>query len=107
MDPHDEYFRRILMSGQKFEDADNQAPLYFKTTDEMLGEFSYLGKETAYRVVIDNPRSIAEDIDDIQPIPDKLFPPEIPGAEDEIRSMALDNAYSIYGNPLPEIVEKD
>ena len=106
LDPHDEYFRRILMNGQKFEDADNQAPLYFKTTDEMLEEFSYLGEEAAQQVVIDAPHSIADDIEDIQPIPNKLFPPEIPGAEDEIRSMAMTNAHSIYGKPLPEIVEK-
>lgn len=106
LDPTDEYFRRILMSGQKFEDADYQAPLYFKTTEEMLAEFSYLGQEGAREVVIDAPCSIADDMEEIQPIPDQLFPPEIPGAEDEIRTMALETAQSIYGNPLPDIVEK-
>jgi len=106
LDPQDEYFRRILMSGQKYEDADIQPPLYFRTTEEMLEEFSYLGRETARRVVIEAPRSIADDIEDIKPIPDKLFAPEIPGAEEEIRSMTMEKAYSIYGKPLPDIVKK-
>ncbi|HHT66088.1 MAG: PolC-type DNA polymerase III [Caldicoprobacterales bacterium] len=106
MDPADEIFRRILMSGQKFEDADHQAPLYFKTTQEMLEEFSYLGQESATEVVINAPRSIADEMEDIQPIPGNLFPPEIPGAEDEIRTMAQETAQSIYGNPLPDTVEK-
>jgi len=106
LDPHDEYFRRILMSGQKYEDADQQPPLYFRTTEEMLEEFSYLGNETAWQVVIDSPRSIANEIENIQPIPDKLHAPEIPGAEEEIRTMTMERAYSIYGNPLPHIVQK-
>ncbi|HZK34435.1 MAG TPA: PolC-type DNA polymerase III, partial [Bacillota bacterium] len=106
LDPQDEYFRRILMSGQKFHDADNQPPLYFKTTDEMLDEFSYLGEEQAYSVVVEAPRSIADEIQELKPIPDQLFPPEIPGAEEEVRKMALKNAQDLYGNPLPDIVEK-
>ncbi|NLB42049.1 MAG: PolC-type DNA polymerase III [Clostridiales bacterium] len=106
LDPQDEYFRRILMAGQKFEDADNQAPLYFKTTAEMLDEFSYLGEEEAYRVVIETPRSIADEIEDLKPIPDQLVPPEIPGAEDEISNMSIETAESMYGSPLPDIVQK-
>jgi DNA polymerase-3 subunit alpha (Gram-positive type) len=106
LDPQDEYFRRILMAGQKFDDADNQAPLYFKTTTEMLDEFSYLGEKEAQQVVIEMPRSIADEIEELKPIPDQLFPPEIPGAEDEIRSMSIDTAESIYGSPLPDIVQK-
>lgn len=106
LDPQDEYFRRILMDGQKFEDADMQAPLYFKTTAEMLDEFSYLGVEEAHRVVIEAPNSIADEIDDIKPIPEQLVPPEIHGAEDEISSKSIDTAVSIYGEPLPDIVQK-
>ncbi|PHJ38927.1 hypothetical protein P378_06350 [Desulforamulus profundi] len=75
LDPEDEVYRRILMAGKGFEDADNQAPLYFKTTDEMLQEFSYLGEETAYRVVIENPRQIASRVKSFKPIPDTLHPP--------------------------------
>jgi DNA polymerase-3 subunit alpha (Gram-positive type) len=105
IDPHDEYFRRILMSVQNFDEADNQAPLYFKTTNEMLNEFSYLGDIGARHVVIEAPRSIAAEIEDIQPIPEKLYPPEIPGAEEEIRDMAIKTAMSIYGSPLPDIVK--
>lgn len=106
LDPQDEYFRRILMAGQGYSDAEMQPPLYFKTTDEMLEDFSYLGEELAHEVVVDAPRQIAETIEEIQPIPDKLCPPEIPGAEDEIARMAIENAKAIYGDPLPEIVSK-
>ncbi|MCX7695624.1 MAG: PolC-type DNA polymerase III [Caloramator sp.] len=106
LDPHDEYFRRILMAGQGYDDADNQAPLYFKTTDEMLEEFKYLGEEKAYEVVVKNPNVIADLVEEIKPIPDETFPPKIDGADEEIRKMTMDNAHSIYGEKLPEVVEK-
>jgi len=106
LDPHDEYFRRILMSCQGYDDAENQPPLYFKTTDEMLEEFKYLGEELAWEVVVEAPRRIADSIEEVKPIPDELYPPEIPGAEEEITKMAVENAKSIYGDPLPEIVSK-
>jgi len=106
LEPEDEVFRRILMHGQGFSDADHQAPLYFKTTDEMLEEFSYLGKKKAWEVVVENPQRIADSIEEMKPFPDGLFPPEIEGAEDEIKSMALNRAIEIYGDPLPEIVHK-
>jgi len=106
LDPQDEYYRRILMSGQGYEDAEKQAPLYFKTTDEMLEEFQYLGEEKAQEVVIYSPRVIADSVDDIKPIPDELYTPEIPGAEEDIQRMAISNAASIYGHPLPKIVEE-
>ncbi|MBZ4663511.1 MAG: PolC-type polymerase [Caloramator sp.] len=106
LDPHDEYFRRILMAGQGFDDADNQPPLYFKTTDEMLEEFKYLGEEKAYEVVIKNPNMIADLVEEIKPIPEETFPPKIDGADEEIRKMTMDNAHSIYGEKLPEVVEK-
>ncbi|MEF9951231.1 MAG: PolC-type DNA polymerase III [Clostridium sp.] len=102
----DEYYRRILMAGKGFSDADSQPPLYYKSTREMLDEFSYLGDSTCYDVVIKNPNLIAEMIEDIKPIPDGTFPPKIDGADEEIRDMTLNRAYSIYGNPLPEIVQK-
>ncbi|CDF57947.1 PolC-type DNA polymerase III [Thermobrachium celere] len=106
LDPHDEYFRRILMAGQGYDDADNQAPLYFKTTNEMLEEFSYLGEQKAFEVVVENPNKIADMVEEIKPIPEETFPPKIDGADEEIRKMTMDNAHRIYGEKLPEVVEK-
>ena len=106
LDPKDEVYRRIIMSGQGFGDADNQPPLYFKTTEEMLREFSYLGAEIAREVVIKNPRDIADSIEMLKPIPDETYPPKIPGAEEDIKKMTMDKVHSIYGNPLPEVVQK-
>ena len=106
LDPRDEVFRRILMAGQGYEEADNQAPLYFRTTDEMLDEFAYLGTEKAREIVIENTCGIADMIEDIAPIPDGTFPPKIEGAETEIREIAQSRAREIYGDPLPGIVEK-
>ncbi|RYD06562.1 hypothetical protein N752_02530 [Desulforamulus aquiferis] len=106
LNPEDEVYRRILMAGKGFDDADNQAPLYFKTTVEMLEEFSYLGEETALEVVVKNPRMIAEQVKFMKPIPDQLHPPYIEGAEEQITDMTLDRAHELYGKPLPEIVQK-
>ncbi|HHW32084.1 MAG TPA: PolC-type DNA polymerase III [Clostridiaceae bacterium] len=106
MDPEDEVFRRILMAGQGYEDADRQAPLYFRTTDEMLKEFSYLGEEEAYNVVVGNTNKIADMIDVLAPVPEGTFPPKMEGAADEIKIMAEERAKEIYGYPLPEIVEQ-
>lgn len=106
LDPKDEAYRRIIMGGQGFSDADNQPPLYFKTTDEMLREFSYLGAEIAREVVVRNPREIADSIEMLKPIPDETYPPKIEGAEDDIKNMTMDKVHSIYGNPLPEVVQK-
>ncbi len=106
MDPRDEVFRRILMAGQGFNDADNQAPLFFRTTGEMLEEFKYLGEKKAYELVVTNTNKIADLIEDIIPIPEGTFPPRIEGAEEEIKSIAESRAKEIYGYPLPEIVEK-
>lgn len=99
-------FREILMKAQGFSDAENQPPLYFKTTNEMLKEFEYLGEKDAKKVVIENPTKIANEVENIKPIPDETFPPKIEGADDDIRNMTLSKAHSIYGNPLPEIVHK-
>lgn len=105
MDPQDEVFRRILMDAQGFEDADNQAPLYFRTTDEMLEEFKYLGEEAAYEVVVENTNKIADMIDNIQLLPDEAHTPTMDGAEEDIVRISRDKAVSIYGEPLPEIVQ--
>ncbi|MDD3839668.1 MAG: PolC-type DNA polymerase III, partial [Clostridia bacterium] len=103
---NDECFRRILMWGQGFEDANKQAPLYLRTTSEMLEEFSYLGEKTARKVVIDNTLKINQMIEDIEPIPDKLYPPIIEGADKEIKEMAICNAKKLYGDDLPETVKR-
>ena len=105
LDPQDEVFRRIIMAGQGFSDSNNQPPLYLKTTEEMLREFSYLGEEAAKEVVVKNPSIIADSIEVLKPIPDETYPPKIEGADEEIREMTMNKAYSIYGNPLPEIVQ--
>jgi DNA polymerase-3 subunit alpha (Gram-positive type) len=105
LNPEDEVYRRILMAGKGFDDADNQAPLYFRTTEEMMAEFSYLGDRTR-EVVIDNPMRIADSCEDVRPVPKGTFPPVIEGADEEFRSMCLAKAHRIYGDPLPEIVEK-
>lgn len=106
LDPEDEIYRRILEAGQGFKDADHQAPLYLKTTDEMLQEFSYLGREKAYEVVVTNTNMIADMCEQISPIsPDKATP-HIEGCEQMIRDITYDKAHELYGNPMPELVEK-
>ena len=105
IDPQDEVYRRILQAGQGYDDADQQAPLYLRTTDEMLKEFSYLGEERAYEVVVTNTNKVAEMCERISPISPEKCPPHIPGCEQQIRDIAYEKAYSLYGNPLPEIVE--
>ena len=105
LEPEDEAFRRILMAGQGFSDADNQAPLYFKSTDEMLKEFSYLGEDRASEVVVKNTNMIADMCDVIRPVPRENYPPHIDGCEDDLRNMCYDKAKRIYGDPLPEPVQ--
>ena len=105
LEPEDEAFRRILMAGQGFTDADNQAPLYFKSTDEMLKEFSYLGEDRAYEVVVKNTNMIADMCDVIRPVPRENYPPHIDGCEDDLRNMCYEKAKRIYGDPLPEPVQ--
>ena len=106
LEPEDEVFRRILMTGKGFEDADKQAPLYFRTTEEMLLEFAYLGSKEAEEVVIDNPLKIAALIGELQPIPDELYPPNIPGAEEDIARLTKSSAEELYGTSPPELIEK-
>ncbi len=105
LEPEDAIYRAILMSKLGFEDAEQQAPLYFKTTTDMLEEFSYLGSEKAHEVVIDVPNRIADLCDELKPFPDGTHAPKIPNAAEELRSMAVNRAHEIYGDPLPEIVQ--
>lgn len=106
LEPEDEIYRRIIMAGQGYTDADEQAPLYFKTTEEMLEEFEYLGRDTAYKVVVENPNKILEKIEDIIPIPEETYPPRIEGADEQIRQMTMEKAHQLYGDVLPEVVSK-
>ncbi len=105
MDPQDEIYRRILEAGQGYDDADNQAPLYLRTTEEMLEEFSYLGEEKAYEVVVTNTNKISDMCDRISPISPEKCPPHIPGCEQTIKDIAYSKAHELYGDPLPEIVQ--
>ena len=105
MDPQDEIYRRILEAGQGYTDADQQAPLYLRTTEEMLEEFSYLGKEKAYEVVVTNTNKISDMCDKISPISPEKCPPHIPGCEKTIKDIAYKRAHELYGDPLPEIVQ--
>ena len=104
MDPQDEIYRHILMAAKEFEDADNDNPLYFRTTDEMLREFSYLGEEMAHKVVIDNPKIVADWCDNVRPLPDGLFAPKLENSEGELRDLVWGKAKRLYGENPPQIV---
>ena len=107
IDPEDAKYRAILMAAQGFTDADKQAPLYFRTTEEMLNEFSYLGEETAHEIVIENPNKIADMIDVVRPFPIGTFQPSIDGAEEQLRDICWTKAKKWYEfeGKVPEIVE--
>ena len=105
MDPQDEIYRRILEAGQGYKDADEQAPLYLRTTNEMLEEFKYLGDEKAYEVVVTNTNKISDMCEQISPISGEKCPPHIPGCEQTIKDIAYSKAHELYGEELPEIVQ--
>jgi DNA polymerase-3 subunit alpha (Gram-positive type) len=105
MDPEDEIYRRILEAGQGYKDADSQPPLYLRTTEEMLEEFSYLGPSKAYEVVVTNTNKIADLCEPISPISAEKCPPHIEGCEQAIKDIAYEKAHELYGDPLPEIVQ--
>ncbi len=103
----DEVYRKILLAGQKFRDADKDVGIYLRTTEEMLEEFAYLGEEAAYEVVVENTNLINDMIDsDIRPIPKGSYTPNMEGAEEELTERCYVKAKSLYGDPLPEIVSK-
>ncbi|MBR2327974.1 MAG: PolC-type DNA polymerase III [Clostridia bacterium] len=105
LNERDEIFRRVIMGGLGFSDADSQPPLYYRTTDEMLAEFDYLDKDDAYDAVIGNPAKIAEMIEVIKPISDEFCPPVIENSEEQLKELTYNKAYEIYGDPLPDIVK--
>ena len=106
LDPQDEIYRRILMAGQGYDDADEQAPLYLRTTEEMLKEFEYLGEEKAYEVVVTNTNKISDMCERISPISPEKCPPHIEGCEQTIKDIAFSKAHELYGDPLPDIVQE-
>lgn len=108
LEPHEHVYRRILIQNQnglKTKNPKYLVPQYFRTTDEMLMEFSYLGEELAREIVIEAPQAIAAQMEEMKPFPDELFTPIIEGAEEEMKRLSYQTAHEIYGDPLPEIVE--
>lgn len=107
MDPEDKIYREVMMTGKHFSDAAYQPDIFLRTTEEMLAEFQYLGKDKAYEVVVTNSRLINDDIEELKPIPrEKLYSPKIEGAEEDLRAMCYKKSHEWYGNPLPAIVEQ-
>lgn len=106
LEKEDEIYRAVLMKSKGFRDV-SQPALYYRTTEEMLKEFDYLGKEKAYEIVVENTRRVAGWVEEeIIPVPEKFYPPEIDGAEDQVKEITMAKAYTIYGKSLPDIVEK-
>jgi len=105
MRPQDEIFRQILLAGMKFRDADAHTPLYMRTTDEMLKEFSYLPDDVAREIVITNPNRICDLVEEVRPIPKGSYPPALEGAVEELNRACYDKAHEMYGDVLPPIVE--
>ena len=104
MDPEDEIYRHILLASKGFEDADEPLPIYFKSTDEMLREFAYLGKEKAYEVVVKNTNLIADWCDPIEPLPQGLFAPKLEDSDGELKRLVWGKAHDLYGENPPQIV---
>ena len=106
LNEEDELYRKILLAGMKFKDFDRDVGIYMRTTDEMLEEFSYLGEEKAYEVVVTNTNLIADMIEPVRPIPEGNYTPEMEGADQELQDMCWERAKRMYGDPLPELVSK-
>ena len=105
-DPEEALYRKILMAGQGYKDIEGEQGLHMRTTEEMLREFEYLGNDLAREVVIDAPNQIADMIEKVVPVPSGKFPPKIDGADERLRTRCMETAWGIYGNPLPELVQK-
>ncbi len=105
-EPEEALYRKILMAGQGYKDIEGDKGLFLRTTEEMLKEFDYLGEELAKEVVIEASNRIADLIEKVVPVPSGKFPPKIDGAEERLRNRCMETAWSIYGNPLPELVQK-
>ena len=106
IEKHEAVFRRVLKYAQGFGVDDEETYLHFRTTDEMLEEFKYLGEELAYEVVVENSNKVADMVEDFLPIPNETFPPVIEGSDTELRKMCYNKANRIYGDPLPDVVKK-
>lgn len=106
LEERDAIFRKILMTGKGFEDANEQASLFLRTTEEMLAEFAYFDQKIAEEIVVTDPQRLAEMIENIRPVPEGVFPPKIPGAEQEIKEMTYRRVHQIYGENLPEIIDQ-
>ncbi len=106
LDKEDELYRKIILSGMKFADADKDTGIYLRNTEEMLAEFDYLGEDLAREVVIENPNKIADMCEKIRPIPEGRYEPSLPGAVEDLQTSCWNRAHELYGDPLPEIVEK-
>ena len=106
LDPKDAQFRAVIQDSMGFKDCDDQPPLYFKTTEEMLNEFSYLGKEAAYEVVVKNTNAVADMLEEIMLFPNETAMPEIPNSDVDLRNVSYERMKKIYGDPLPAHIEK-
>ena len=105
LNPEDEIFRHILLATKGFEDCDRENPLYFRTTDDMLNEFSYLGEEKAYEVVVTNPNLIADMCDTLRPVPHNLFAPKIENSVEDLKSLVYGKMHRLYGENPPELIK--
>ena len=104
LEPEDETYRHILLASKKFEDANEPLPIYFKTTDEMLREFEYLGRDKAYEVVVTNPNRIADQVEIFPLLPKELFPPRLENSEEDLNRMVWEKAHRLYGDELPQLI---
>ncbi len=106
LNPEDEVFRHILLATKGFADADKPMPLYFRTTDDMLAEFSYLGEEKAYEIVVENPNKIADMCETMRPVPHNLFAPKIENSVEDLKSLVYGKFRRLYGDNPPEVFAK-
>ena len=106
LNPEDEIFRHILLGVKGFDDADKDNPLYFRTTDEMLAEFSYLGEDRAYELVVTNPNKIADMCETVRPVPHNLFAPKIENSVEDLKSLVYGKMHRLYGENPPELIVK-